>query len=32
MYWIQAKSKNENGEVPDLDERVAKREKSMTGK
>ena len=32
MYWIQAKSKNTNGEVPDLEERVARREKQMQGK
>ena len=32
MYWIQAKSQNTGGEVPDLDERVARREKVMNGK
>ena len=31
IYWQQAKAKNTSGQVPDLDERVAKRETVMSG-
>lgn len=30
VYWQQAREKNSSGEVPDLDERIAKREKAMS--
>ena len=30
VYWQQAKAKNTSGQVPDLDQRVAKREKAMS--